>query len=74
MLCDLQSEALLNKQTALYSLQRKLKTCRQSEQNKELHLGLLQKKVEQLQASLKAASLRETECKASVSKVTEIKW
>ena len=40
-----QTQALAERQSAVYSLQRKLKACRQALESKELHLGLLQKKV-----------------------------
>ena len=72
MICmiRLQSEALLTKQTAVYALQRKLKACRQSLQSKELHIGLLQRKTESLEHSLKTAGHKKTEWEAAVSKVT----
>lgn len=61
---------MLSKQTALYSLQRKLKAARQAVQSKELHMSLLQKKVEGLEQSLRAGSRRETEWEANINKVT----
>ena len=38
-----QSQALVEKQSALYSVQRKMKSCRQQLESKELQLGLLQR-------------------------------
>ena len=64
-----QNEALLNKQTAVYSLQRKLKACRQTLESRELHLSLLQKKVEALQQKIKTSSHKESEMEAAISKV-----
>lgn len=62
---------MLSKQTAIYSLQRKLKACQQTLQSRELHMSLLQKKVESLEQSLKATSRRESEWEANLNKVCE---
>lgn len=54
----------------MYSLQRKLKACRQQLEGKELHLGLLQKKVASLEERLLTFSHRETDWEAAVNKVS----
>ena len=47
---------MVSKQTAVYTLQRKLKTCKQSILSKELHMNLLQKKVEAMERDSKTAT------------------
>lgn len=60
-----------SRQTAIYSLQRKLKTCRRALESKELHLSLLQSKVEGLEQRLRTASHSESEWKTAVNKVRD---
>ena len=65
----MQNEALVNKQTAVYSLQRKLKTCKQSILSKELHMSLLQKKVESLEQSSKTNAHMQKDIEEASKKV-----
>ena len=64
-----QTQALAERQSAVYSLQRKLKACRQGLESKELHLGLLQKKVAALEERLQTCSHREADWEATTEKV-----
>ena len=64
-----QTQALAERQSAVYSLQRKLKACRQGLESKELHLGLLQKKVVALEERLQTCSHREADWEATTEKV-----
>lgn len=61
---------LAEKQTAVYTLQRKLKSCRQSLDSKELHLGLVQKKVTVLEEKLLSCAQKEKDWGASIDKVS----
>ena len=64
-----QTQALAERQSAVYSLQRKLKACRQALESKELHLGLLQKKVAALEERLQMCSHREADWETTTEKV-----
>ena len=66
---DLQTTALAERQSAVYSLQRRLKTARQQLESKELHLGLLQKKVTSLEERLLTYSHHEGDWEAATVKV-----
>ena len=66
-----QTQTLAEKQTAVYTLQRKLKSCRQSLESKELHLGLVQKKVSMLEERLLSYAQKEEEWKTMMDKVVE---
>lgn len=59
----------MSKQTAVYSLQRKLKACRQTVESKILQLGLLQRKVQGLEERVKGSGQRDAEWEAATSKV-----
>ncbi len=59
----------MSKQTAVYSLQRKLKTCKQSILSKELQVSLLQKKVEALEQSSKSSTHMERDLEEASKKV-----
>ena len=65
----MQTQMLADKQTAVYTLQRKLKSCRQSLESKELHLGLVQKKVTMLEERLLSYAQKEEEWKTMMDKV-----
>ena len=67
--CLAQNDALLRKQTAIYSLQRKLKACQQDLRSKELHMSLLQKKMENLEPSLKSTGYQKKELESATSNV-----
>ena len=69
ILSSLQTQALAERQSAVYSLQRKLKACRQALESKELHLGLLQKKVAALEERLQTCSHREADWETTTEKV-----
>lgn len=56
-----QSEALNDRSSAIYSLQRKMKWFKQQVQSKELQLGLLQKKITSLEDTVKDKSRVEVE-------------
>ena len=64
-----QTQMLAEKQTSVYTLQRKLKLCRQSLDSKELHLGLVQKKVTVLEEKLLSCVQKEKDREASIDKV-----
>ena len=64
-----QGEALLSKQTAVYSLQRKLKACRQALQSRELHMSLLQRKTDGLEQTMKESGRLKMELEGAVNKV-----
>ena len=64
-----QSEELVNKQTVIYSMQRKLKVCRQREESKTLHLRLLQRKLQELEERERSARHREVEWETATNKV-----
>ena len=61
----------MNKQTAVYSLQRKLKACRQCVDSKTLQLGLLQRKLQGVDEQVHCAKQKEVECQAATSKVIQ---
>ncbi|XP_064403758.1 coiled-coil domain-containing protein 170-like isoform X2 [Halichondria panicea] len=63
-----ETQSLAEKQTAVYTLQRKLKSCRQSLDSKELHLGLVQKKVTVMEERLLSYTQKEKEWGASIDK------
>lgn len=63
------TQTLTEKQTAIYTLQRRLKSCRQSLDSKELHLGLVQKKITILEEQLLNYAQKEKEWTASIDKV-----
>lgn len=65
-----QTQKLAERQSTMYSLQRKLKSCRQALESKELHLGLVQKKVVSLEDRLQTYSHRETDWEDAVNKVS----
>ena len=67
-----QTQALSEKQTAVYSLQRKLKSSKQALESKELHLGLVQKKVVALEDRLQSYSQREAEWENTTNKARKI--
>ena len=67
-----QTQLLAERQTAMYSLQRKLKTCRQTLDSKELHLGLVQKKVTVLEERILSYSKKEGEWENSIDKVSAL--
>ena len=60
---------MAEKQSALYSAQRQLKTCRQTLESKELYLGLLQKKTASLEERVQSFSHREAQLETLGSKV-----
>ena len=60
---------MAERQSAVYSLQRRLKAGRQQLESKELHLGLLQKKVNSLEERLLTCSHREGDWEAATVKV-----
>ena len=64
-----QSQAVQEKQTALYSLQRKLKSSRQALEHKELQVSLLQRKVASLEERLIEVAQKEAEWDAAIDKV-----
>lgn len=61
---------LAEKSSAVYSLQRKLKAARQALESKELHLGLLERKVTVLDERIIAYNKEETHRESSVQKVS----
>lgn len=65
-----QTQAIAEKQSAVYSLQRKLKLCRQQLDSKEMHVNLLQKKVSALEARVTSAIEKETEWQNTLDKVS----
>ena len=69
ILRTLQTQKLAEKQSMMYSLQRKLKSCRQALESKELHLGLVQKKVISLEDRLQTCNHRESDWEDAVNKV-----
>ena len=68
----LKTQALAEKQTAVYSLQRKLKSTKQALESKELHLGLVQKKVLALEDRLQTYSHREADWENTTHKARKI--
>ena len=56
-----QSEALNDRSSAIYNLQRKIKWFKQQVQSKDLQLGLLQKKLSSLEETIKDKSRVEVE-------------
>lgn len=66
-----QTQALVERQCSVYSLQRKLKACRQALESKELHNGLLQKKIVTLEGRLLSIQRNEVEWEKTVEKVRE---
>ena len=67
--CLLQTQALAEKQSAYYSAQRQLKTCRHTLESKELYVGLLQKKVASLEDRVQELSQRESQLETAAGKV-----
>lgn len=67
-----QTQALADKQTTIYSLQRKLKSSKQALDSKELHLGLVQKKVLALEDRLQTYSYREADWESTTNKSRKI--
>lgn len=65
-----QSQALVERQSAFYSLQRKHKSCRQQLETKELQLALLQKKVATMDQRLSEMSLKESEWDSTIDRVS----
>ena len=61
----------MEKQCSVYTLQRKLKVCKQALDSKELHNGLLQKKIISLEGRLLTAQQNEAEWGNAVEKVME---
>ena len=57
----LQAEALDDRKTTIYNLQRRLKWSKQQMESKDLHLGLLKKKVSELEELLRDKSRVEVE-------------
>ena len=68
----MQTQALADKQTAFYSLQRKLKSTKQALESKELHFGLVQKKVLALEDRLQTYSHREADWESTTNKARKI--
>ena len=64
-----QTQALAEKQSAFYSAQRQLKTCRQTLESKEMYLGLLQKKTSSLEEKVQEMTQRETHLEHLAGKV-----
>ncbi len=64
-----QTEALAGRQSAVYTLQRKLKACRQNLESKDLHTGLLQKKVAALEEKVKTYGHQESGLETAMDKV-----
>lgn len=64
-----QTQALAERQSAFYSAQRQLKTCRQNLESKELLLGLLQKKVASLEERVQSCSRQEAQLESMSGKV-----
>ena len=64
-----QTQSLAEKQSALYSAQRQLKTCRQTLESKEMYLGLLQKKARSLEERVQEMGQREAHLETLASKV-----
>ena len=71
-LCAIQTQSVAEKQTAIYTLQRKLKSSRQALESKELHLGLVQKKVVALEDRLQTYSHREADWENTTNKARKI--
>ncbi|CAI8052223.1 Coiled-coil domain-containing protein 170 [Geodia barretti] len=65
-----ETQTLAEKQSALYSVQRQLKTCRQTLGSKEMYLGLLQKKASSLEGKLQEMSQREAHLENMAGKVS----
>ena len=59
----------MDRQTAVYALQRKLKASRSSLESKELQVGVLQKKVAAMESKLQVHNSKETEWEAACDKV-----
>ena len=71
-MCTIQTQSVAEKQTAIYTLQRKLKSSRQALESKELHLGLVQKKVVALEDRLQTYSHREADWENTTNKARKI--
>ncbi|XP_065919091.1 coiled-coil domain-containing protein 170-like [Dysidea avara] len=69
LLAKQETQVLAEKSSAVYSLQRKLKAARQALESKELHLGLLERKVTALDERIIAYNKEETHRESSVQKV-----
>ncbi|XP_019853081.1 PREDICTED: coiled-coil domain-containing protein 170-like [Amphimedon queenslandica] len=67
-LCNLETQTLAEKQSAVYSLQRKLKSTKQQLESKELHVNLLQRKVTALEERVTVATERETEMQSTMNR------
>lgn len=67
----LQTQALAERQSSIYSLQRKLKSCRQQLETKELQVNLLQRKVSALESRVTIAIEKETEWQSTLDKVSK---
>ena len=65
-----QTQALVERQSAFYSLQRKHKSCRQQLETKELQLALLQRKVATVDQRLGEMTLKESEWDSTIDKVS----
>lgn len=61
----------MERQCSVYSLQRKLKASRQALESKELHNGLLQKKIVSLEGRLISIQRNEVEWEKTIEKVRE---
>ncbi|XP_064403759.1 coiled-coil domain-containing protein 170-like isoform X3 [Halichondria panicea] len=66
-----ETQSLAEKQTAVYTLQRKLKSCRQSLDSKELHLGLVQKKGRKMEKKMERLHTIATQQKETIMKLKE---
>lgn len=68
----MQTQVLAEKTSAVYSLQRKLKAARQALESKELHLGLLERKVTTLEERIVSYNEGETHRESTSQKVTAL--
>ena len=65
-----QSTAVTEKQAAIYSLQRKIKSYKQQLEAKDMHLGLLQRKVTSLEEKLTDVVHKEAQWDANIDRVS----
>ncbi|KAL5463555.1 hypothetical protein EMCRGX_G032460 [Ephydatia muelleri] len=70
-LANHETQALVERQCSVYSLQRKLKASRQALESKELHNGLLQKKIVSLEGRLISIQRNEVEWEKTIEKAAK---
>lgn len=66
----MQSTAVTDKQTAIYSLQRKLKSLKQQLETKDMHLGLMQRKAASLEEKLTDVVHKEVQWDVNIDRVS----